>query len=42
MTQWSYVMLAYGVVLIGMGGLIAASWSAMRKAEKQAAGLKRP
>ncbi len=41
MTQWSYVIMAYGAVLIGMAGLVVLSYGAMRKAEKQAEALKR-
>lgn len=41
MTQWSYVILAYGAVLIGMVVLVISSYGAMRKAEKQAEALKR-
>ncbi|MDE0932334.1 MAG: heme exporter protein CcmD [Novosphingopyxis baekryungensis] len=42
MSQWSYVWLAYGAVLIGLATLLALSWKAMRKAERQAESLKRP
>lgn len=41
MTQWTYVWLAYAAVLIGLAGLIAVSYGAMRKAEKRAETLKR-
>ncbi len=41
MTQWSYVWLAYGAVLIGMAWLLVASWGAMRRAERRAAAMQR-
>ena len=41
MTQWTYVILAYGAVLVGMAGLVVASYGAMRKAERSAEPLKR-
>ena len=41
MTQWTYVILAYGAVLVGMAGLVVASYGAMHKAERSAEALKR-
>ncbi|WP_187336844.1 heme exporter protein CcmD [Novosphingopyxis iocasae] len=41
MTQWTYVILAYGAVLVGMAGLVVASYGAMRRAERSAEALKR-
>ncbi|WP_420605945.1 heme exporter protein CcmD [Novosphingopyxis sp.] len=41
MSQWGYVILAYGAVLLGMAGLLVASYGAMRKAEKQVEALGR-
>ena len=41
MSQWTYVILAYGAVLVGMAGLVIASYGAMRRAERSAEALKR-
>ena len=40
MNHWPYVMAAYGVALLGTGGLAFASWAAMRRAEARLAALK--
>ena len=36
MTQWSFVLAAYGVTLVATVALVVASWRAMRRAEAAA------
>lgn len=33
MNQWAFVSAAYAVTVLGIGGLVLASWLAMRRAE---------
>ena len=33
MNQWAFVIAAYVVTVAGVGGLVIASWLAMRRAE---------
>ncbi len=40
MNHWPFIIAAYGVVAIGVGGLSLASWRAMRRAEAAADALK--
>ena len=35
MNQWAFVAAAYAVTLLGIGGLVIASWLAMRRAESR-------
>ena len=41
MDSWPFIIGAYAFALIGTAGLFAASYAAMRKAEREAAQLKR-
>jgi len=41
MSQWSFVIAAYGVVAVATLGLIAWAWAAMRQAEAGAEAAKR-
>jgi heme exporter protein CcmD len=34
MNHWPFILAAYGIVAAGMALLIAASWRAMRRAER--------
>lgn len=40
MNHWPFILAAYAVVTIGIGGLSLASWLAMRKAERAADALR--
>jgi hypothetical protein len=40
MNQWSFVIAAYGVVIIATIALILVSWRAMRRAEADAAAVR--
>ena len=40
MNHWPFILAAYAVVVIGIGGLALLSWRAMRRAEAAAAALK--
>ena len=40
MNHWTFVIAAYGVTLLGTGGLAIASYLAMRKAEAAADAIK--
>ena len=33
MNQWAFVIAAYGVTLVAVGGMILASWLGMRRSE---------
>jgi heme exporter protein CcmD len=35
MNQWAFVIAAYAVTVVGVGGLVIASWLAMRRAESR-------
>ncbi len=35
MNQWAFVVAAYAVTVLGVGGLVAASWLSMRRAERR-------
>ncbi|WP_425505289.1 heme exporter protein CcmD [Sphingomonas piscis] len=35
MNQWAFVIAAYAVAGLGVGGLIAWAWSLMRRAERR-------
>ena len=35
MNQWAFVVTAYAVTVFGVGGLVIASWLAMRRAESR-------
>ena len=35
MNQWAFVIGAYAVTVVGVGGLVIASWLAMRRAESR-------
>jgi hypothetical protein len=39
--HWPFILAAYGVTLLGIGGLALASWLGMRRAEAAADSLKR-
>ncbi|UZK66471.1 heme exporter protein CcmD [Sphingomonas sp. M1-B02] len=41
MNHWLFVYAAYGVTLLGTGGLALASWLAMRRAERALGSLRR-
>lgn len=41
MTQWDYVMLAYGLGIGGTLAIIAYSWSGLKRAERRLDDLKR-
>ena len=41
MTQWSFVLAAYGLVVASTMSLILASWRAMRRAEAAADAVRR-
>ena len=41
MTEWSFVLAAYGVVIIATWTLLLASWRAMRGAEAAAEAARR-
>ena len=41
MNQWSFVVAAYALVLVGTSALIRSSWRAMRRAEADAEAVKR-
>ena len=41
MSQWAFVMAAYGLTLLATVGLIVASWTSMRRAEADAETSKR-
>ena len=41
MNNWAFVYAAYGVTLLGTGGLALASWLAMRRAEAALDSLRR-
>lgn len=34
MNHWPFILAAYAVVVVGVGGLSLASWRAMRKGER--------
>lgn len=36
MNHWAFIAAAYGVTLTAIGAALAASWSAMRRAEARA------
>lgn len=40
MNHWPFIIAAYAVAAIGVGGLSLVSWRAMRRAEAAAAALK--
>lgn len=40
MNQWAFVVAAYGVTLVAIGGLLAWAFWSMRKAEAEADALK--
>lgn len=40
MTHWPFVAAAYAIALLGTLGLVAASYAAMRRAEKDADALR--
>ena len=40
MSQWSFVIAAYGIVAVATLGLIGWAWAAMRRAEANAATVK--
>lgn len=42
MNHWLFIAAAYGLTLTALGGILAASWRAMRKAEAAAATLSAP
>jgi len=35
MNQWAFVIAAYTVTVLGVGGIVVASWFAMRRAESR-------
>ena len=41
MSQWTFVIAAYGVTLLATAVLIAVSWASMRRAEAEAEASKR-
>jgi hypothetical protein len=41
MSQWAFVIAAYGLTLFATVGLIGASWASMRHAEAEADAAKR-
>lgn len=41
MTQWHYVLLAYGLGIAGTAGLIGYCWMALKRAEARLDALKR-
>jgi len=41
MSPWPFIFAAYGIALVGTGGLTLWSWIAMRRAEAQADALGR-
>ncbi len=41
MNQWTYVIAAYALVVLATLGLVIASWTAMRRAEADAAAVPR-
>lgn len=41
MNHWPFILAAYGATLLGVGGLVLASWIGMRRAEASADSLKR-
>ncbi len=41
MNQWAFVLAAYGLVMFVTVGLIVASWRAMRRAETDAAAVRK-
>ncbi|HEY0413542.1 MAG TPA: hypothetical protein VGD66_10400 [Allosphingosinicella sp.] len=40
MSHWPFIAAAYGVAVLGTLALVAASWSAMRRAETAAEALR--
>lgn len=36
MNAWPFILAAYGLTVVGTAGLVAWSWSAMRRAEAKA------
>ncbi|QDX25427.1 heme exporter protein CcmD [Sphingomonas suaedae] len=40
MNHWPFILAAYAVVIVGVGGLSLASWRSMLKAERAADALK--
>ena len=42
MNQWAFVIAAYAVVFFATAGLMAWTWSSMRRAERAADALRRP
>jgi hypothetical protein len=42
MNHWPFIIAAYAVVAIGVGGLSLASWRAMRRGEAAAYALRKP
>jgi hypothetical protein len=40
-SQWPFIAAAYAVALLGTLALVTASYGAMRRAERQAEGLRR-
>lgn len=40
MNHWPFIIAAYAVVILGIGGLSVASWRAMRRAEAAADALR--
>lgn len=41
MNHWPFIIAAYGLTIIGTGGLVLASLSAMRRAEKAADAIRK-
>lgn len=41
MNQWSFVIAAYAVALVGTGGLLLWAWAKMRRAEAAADNVSR-
>ena len=42
MSQWSFVIAAYGLAALGTLGLVVSSYLTMRRAEADAEAVKRP
>ncbi len=40
--QWTFIIVAYALTLLGTAGVTLTSWRVMRRAERQAAELERP
>ena len=41
MSQWPFVLLAYGATIAGTAALVAASWRAAARAEREAEAITR-